>query len=258
VRGIAEELPCVDTSGKISRHQVLDLDLLLEPRTDYVFDIEVVGEPQVMPDGSVSPLFRRPFTTSRYRDAGELAAAVAAAKPTEGPAEAAAVTSLESLAAGPGPVSSAALDAALLQAGLRPVVDVTEPVIDVLWVSAGGVLQPRILVLRTPEPLVRTRRQPQLTAPPGAPRLQREVITLQDQPYLEVVATPGVVGAPTLHVVSEPGLSVVLVVVDSGRGTPIELTLREHDNPFLGEGTAVIDMSLLSLTFDAPTWEVVG
>jgi len=128
----------------------------------------------------------------------------------------------------------------------------------VLWVEIGGMLQPRILVIRTPEPLVRTRREPDTYEPPGVPRLQRKVITLQDKPYLEVVQTPGVSGAPATSIVSQAGLNTVVLVVDGGRRAPIDLTLREHGNVFLGEVAGYTDIELLSVTLDAATWQVVS
>ncbi len=257
MRGISAGLACIDVSGQVTRQQVVDMPLLLEPRTDYVFDIEFVNPPPVPPGGSFSPLFRRSFTTSRYRSWDEMAAAVSIANVIESPADAAAVAGLEGLLAAPSPVSASALDAALRQAGLRPVVDVTDPVVELLWVNDGGTLQPRILVIRTPEPLVRTRQEPDQYEPPGVPRLQRKVITLQDKPYLEIVPTPGIAGAASLSIVEQPGMNTVVVVVDAGRGKPIDLTLRRHGNVFLGEPAGMTDTPLFAVTFDAATWEVV-
>jgi hypothetical protein len=243
-------LKCVADFGVTSRQTVIDLNLLLEPRTDYVFDIEPADAPPAPAGGAARPLFRRAFTTSRYHDPQEMCADVRAAAVREFPATAADVTGLEALVTQPGPVAGATLDAALRQAGLRPVLEVTDPEVEVLWVPGVGGLQPRILVLRTPEPLVRARRQPEQYEPPGQPRLGRKVIRLVDKPYLEVVG-----GAGT-HIVSQPGRNTVVVVVDQGRDKPIGLSLREHDNPFLGEGSAVADTELLALHMDAATWEV--
>ena len=256
MRTIVDGLPCIDASGSVSRHEIVDLDLLLEPRTDYVFDIELVNQPAPPPGSSVSPLFRRPFTTSRYRTWDEMAASVAAAFLVESPAEASAIAGLEAFVGATGPISASALDAALRQAGLRPVVEVRDPAVELLWVNQGGTLQPRILVIRTPEPLIRTRQEPDQYDPPDPARLQRKVITLQDKPYLDVVATPGVAGAPTLHIVGQPGMNTVIVVVDTGRGAPIDLSLRRHGNAFLGEATGTTDNPLFAVTLDAATWEV--
>lgn len=258
IRDIIKDAPCIDSGGDISRQTVLDLDLVLEPRTDYVFDIEPVDAPVPPVDSSVTPLFRRSFTTSRYQDATAMCAAVKGARAHEFRAAAADVTDLEALVSAPGPMSGAALDAALRKAGLRPVLEVTDPEIEVLWVLGAGGLQPRIFVIRTPEPLVRTRREPEEYEPPGQPRLQRKIIRLVDKPYLEVVQTPGVPGAPVMHIVSQPALNTVIVVVDAGRDTPIDLSLRRHDNAFLGEGSGVADVSLLEMRLDAATWEVAS
>ncbi|OCB55639.1 hypothetical protein A5722_16965 [Mycobacterium vulneris] len=257
IRTVLDDKPCINTTGEVSRHQIIDMDLLLEPRTDYIFDIEPVNPPAPPAGTSVSPLLRRAFTTSRYRNPDEMAAAAAAANLTEAPADAAAVAGLEALV-GQDTVSPAQLDAALRTAGLKPVVDVPNPVVDLLWVTSGGTLQPRILVIRTPEPLVRTRRQPDTYDDPSVPRLQRSVIQLVDKPFLEVVPTTGIAGAPTLHIVSQPGMNTVVVVIDNGRGQPIDLSLRRYPNPFLGEPTtAPDDMPLFAVTLDAATWEVI-
>ena len=52
-------------------------------------------------------------------------------------------------------------------------------------------------------------------------------------------------------------MNTVVVVVDSGRGAPIDLTLRRHGNLFLGESGVAEDASLFAVTMDAATWEVV-
>jgi hypothetical protein len=135
------------------------------------------------------------------------------------------------------------------------VVDVQDPEVEILWVpGSGGVHQPRVLVIRTPEPLVRTRRQPVDYEPPGQPRLGRKAIRLADRPYLEIIPAPG---GPNLHILSQPGLGVVIVIVDDGRGKPLGLELREHRNPFLGEaGPDPKPCRLLNLQLDAAIWEV--
>ena len=142
------------------------------------------------------------------------------------------------------------------KAGLRPLVEVSDPQIEVLWVPDGGSLQPRILVLRTPEPLVRVRKEPLQYPPLGQPRLQREVITLVDKPYLEVVQTPGIAAAPAMKVISQPGLNLVVVIIDGGRNKPLALSVRRHDNALLGEGSGSSDIGLFNMTLDAALWEV--
>jgi hypothetical protein len=94
---------------------------------------------------------------------------------------------------------------------------------------------------------------------PGADRRcrSRSVITLQDKPYLEIVPTPGLMGAAPLHLVTEPGRNTAVAIVDAGRGLPIGLSLRRHGNAFLGEPAAISDAPLFTVTLDAPTWEVV-
>lgn len=256
IRDVLADQPCINASGVVTRHTIVDLNLLLTPRTDFILDIERVNTPAPPAGQLATPLFRRFFATSRYADAEEMCADVSSAQVTEMPASASDIGDLAALV-GAATLSPAAMDAALRKAGLRPVVDVTDPEVEILWTAEGGALQPRILVLRTPEPLVRMRKELLQYAPPGQPRLQREVMTLVDKPHLQVIPTPGVAGAPTMQVISQPGLNLVVVVIDAGRGKPIALSVRRHDNPLLGEGSGSSDIQLLNMTLNAAMWEVI-
>lgn len=256
IRDVLVDQPCINASGDVTRQTIVDLNLLLVPRTDFILDIEDANAPAPAAGTLATPLFRRFFATSRYADAEEMCADVSSSQVTEMPATAADIADLVALVGAPAPRSPAAIDAALRKAGLRPVVDVTDPEIEILWVPEGGAQQPRVIVLRTPEPLVRVRKELLQYAPPGQPRLQREVMTLVDKPYLEVVQTPGVAGAPTMQVISQPGLNLVVVVIDAGRNKPIALSVRRHDNPLLGEGSGSSDINLLKVTLDAAMWEL--
>ncbi|MEU6076034.1 hypothetical protein [Micromonospora sp. NPDC047074] len=248
--------PCVDSSGSKVRHQILDVNLLLQPRTDYILDIEVKDAPPPVPGTLARPLFRRNFSTSRYADEAQMCADVVSSRVTESPADAVAIAGLVALAA-PGALNPAALDSALRAAGLRPVVNVEGPEVEVLWTAIGGVQQPRVLVIRTPEPLLRTRAQPENYSPPGNDRLYREVIRMAPKPYLDIVATPGAAGAAAIAVVGQPGMSTILVLVEDGRGKPISLSLRRFSAAILGESNTTTDHALLSLNFDGPSWELV-
>ncbi|WP_428411628.1 hypothetical protein [Pararhizobium sp.] len=254
-RNVLAEQPCVDTSGEITRHTIVDLDLLLEPLTDYILDVEPVEAPPREPGQPARPMFRRSFVTSRYANPEEMCASVGQARFTEFPAGD--IAALEALSNAQAPLSRSQIDEALRVAGLRPVLDVTAPEVEVLWSANGGTLQPRIVVLRTPEPLVRTRKQPVNIQPPGQPRLQREVIVMEDQPYLEVVASTDVTGAAGLTIISQPGFNVVIMLVTEGRGRPISISLRRHDSAFLGEVEGTSDVGLITMTLDAAIWEVV-
>lgn len=246
--------PCIADAGDKVRHQIVDVNLLMQPMTDYVLDIQDKNAPPPV-DGIARPLFRRNFATSRYHDEASMCADVTGSRVSDHPMEAAAAASLVGLAA-PGALSPAALDAALRGAGLRPVVDVDVPEVEVLWTPEGGVQQPRVMVIRTPEPLLRTRMQPENYSPPGNDRLYREVVQMSPKPYLDVVATPGVPNAAPTTVVGQPGMSTILVLIDGGRGKPISLTLRRYPVAILGEGTLNTDFALMSLRFDGPSWEL--
>jgi hypothetical protein len=254
---LGDRTPCVPLTGDISRHTKLDLNLLLEPRTEYTFDIEPQNAPAPPPGSSTTPLFRRSFSTSRYRDAVAMCADVASSPVRQAPASAAAVAELVALASAPGPLAGSSLDAALRTAGLRPVTDVEEPEVEVLWTPDGGALQPRVVVLRTPEPLVRLRRRPVDYEPPGQPRLGRKVARLELRPFLEIIATPGNASAPVLRQISAPNLGTVVFILDEARGKTLDLSLRRHNDPFLDTAGAPVDIALLRLVLQSAPWEVV-
>ncbi|WP_412066278.1 cadherin-like beta sandwich domain-containing protein [Rhizobium sp. SYY.PMSO] len=254
-RDVLADKPCVDTLGAVTRHTIVDLNLLLEPVTDYILDVEPVDSPQPEPRQPARPMFRRSFVTSRYANPEEMCASVGQARFTELPAGD--ISAIEALAGAPAPLSRSQIDDALGTAGLRPVLDVASPEVEVMWSGSGGTQQPRVLVLRTPEPLVRTRKQPVNIEPPGQPRLQREVIVMEDRPYLEVVASADVPGSAGLTIISQPGLNVVIALVAEGRGKPISLSLRRHDSAFLGEVEGTSDIDLFTMTLQAAIWEVV-
>lgn len=254
--GLLRDAPCIETSGQISRHVKLDLDLLLEPRTDFVFDIDVVGKPPPAPGVAATPMFRRKFTTSRYRALDEMCAAAAAAKVNHvRPAPDADLDPLKALLTAPGALSAGQLDAALRAARLEPATPVDAPTVDIVWEAIAGVSQPNIVVLRTPEPLIRMRRTPVDVEPAGQPRLGRKISRLELRPFLEIVATPGVAGAAAIQAVGAPHIGIALVFPDSARGKVVDLSIRRHDDPFLDSSAGAIDVELLHLRLTSAPWE---
>lgn len=251
-RNVLERQPCIETSGSAIRHTIADLNLLLEPYTEFVLDIEPVNAAPP-PAGEIArPLFRRPFTTSRYANAEAMCAAARVADLTEIPAGD--ISAILALAGAPAPLSRSQIDDALRSAGLRPLVDTQEPELEIVWGAVGGLQQPRILIVRTPEPLMRTRKMPTTIEPPGQPRLQREVVSMQDAVHLEVVPGPG---AAAMTLLAQPGLNIVIALIEQGRGKPISLKLRRHHSAFYGEGDSVADIDLIDLKLDAAIWELV-
>jgi hypothetical protein len=246
---------CIDTSGEISRHTKLDLNLLLEPMTEYIFDIELKNTPAPPPNSTVTPLFRRNFKTSRYRDAVEMCAAVAAASVRQAPTTDGEIVGLIALAGAPGKLSASALDDALRAAGLEPATPVTTPIADLLWLPDVGGLQPRVLVLRTPEPLTRTRRTPTDYEPPGQPRLDRKITRLEDSTYLKVVTTSGNPNPASFQMITAPGMGTIVFLITSGRGKTLDLSLRVEKDPFLDDSSGNSNIELLKLNFASAPWE---
>lgn len=261
IRGVLcpDAQPCIELSGETIRHTQVHLPLHLEPMTDYVFDIEPTGTTAPPAGTSATPLFRRKFTTSRYAGVPEMCAAVQAAEVRQSPSDATAISDLVALATAATPMAARALDDALRRAGLDPATPVDLPRVEVLWVPDAIGVQPRVIVIRTPEPLVRIRRTPVDYEPPGQPRLDRKVTRLEHRPFLDVIPTPAPAAGPnpTMRVKHAEGGGVLVVVVDQGRGTTVDLTVRRSNDPFLDQVPGVVDSQLLALSFASAPWELL-
>jgi large repetitive protein len=156
------DAPCADFDPDANRHGRITLPFFLDPLTDYVVDIEMLGSGGaiVRPSpraGEVGqrPLFRHAFTTSRYRSRAEMAEAVRLSLPVERT-----VADPADLTALPDEVGDAELDLALDAAGLEVTGRPASPRVTVLWREAPGA-DPVGLLIETPEPLWRSRLEPQ-------------------------------------------------------------------------------------------------
>jgi hypothetical protein len=211
----------------------------------YSLDVETVPRPIRDPDDRrpYAPLYRRSFTTSRFRNAAALARDVLTTKLRHRYLP-------RAVALTPGVMSDQALEAALLAAGdeARPAAD--RAGVTLYWPAAG----PRVLLVDAAEPLWRDRSEPRLEVVPG-----------QDDPaYMQVL--PSRVTA--LEIVDASVTPVVDFFVRSPAGTRTFVVLRpiasavtlrlELHRPAstlfaIAEETAL----LVELPIDAqPPWEV--
>jgi hypothetical protein len=255
VRESLSDKQCVATSGDYSRHNKLTLNLLLEPRTDYIFDIQAKGAPDPPPGSSVTPLFRRKFTTGRYKNAEDMCAHVAGARVDQRPASVADIAALVALGAAPGPLAGSAVDDALRAAGLRPTSQVDFPETELLWVAEAGGLQPRVVIVRTPEPLIRVRSTPVDHKIENQPRLQTKVTRLEPVTHLDVVATAGNPNAPAMQLVGAAGFGTLIILLTAARGKTLDLSLRRRSDPYLDGTAAVVDIELLRIDLRSAPWE---
>ena len=168
-------LPCIDADPDSDNHSRATLPFDLDPRTDYVLDVEALlpngTRPPVSPlpgEVGVRPMYRRGFTTGRYATRAAFAedVRIAATRSRAVPTPAA-LTGLPD-----GTVSDEAFDAALQQAGLTPDGAVDEPFVSTLW-SADGPAVPIAVLVQTPEPMWRSRLEPTPEYDAGAEHIVR-------------------------------------------------------------------------------------
>lgn len=162
VRRRLGDRPCADLDPDSSGHGRTVLGFSLDPVTDYVVDLEaiddadrVVAPPTLPGEVGTRPRARQRLTTSRYANREALAHDVSIARTVSlRLADATALTDLD------GTVTDDAFDRALLDAGLelRPRPD--RPETWKLW-SPDDTAVAVAIYLETPEPLWRTRREPE-------------------------------------------------------------------------------------------------
>ena len=159
---VAEDgLGCVDSDGGGTNVYTVTLEYDFEPLTDYLVDVHSV----VKGTGADAILVHRVgFTTSRFRDTGDLAALTTGAS-----IEHRAVTDISAFSALSDQPSGAAVDDALQQVGLGVDAVPDWPRTRVLW-STAAIPQPLAVIIEGSEPLWRTRTVPTwVTAPADAP-----------------------------------------------------------------------------------------
>ncbi|WP_394847004.1 hypothetical protein LZC95_05995 [Pendulispora brunnea] len=161
VRRLIGNKTCGSFDPNANRHGRVTLPFKLDPLTDYVVDVEALtnagapAPPSTRPDDlGRRPLFRHSFTTSRYRNRGELAESVRLALPVPRTVQNPAL--IRALAE---QLGDEAFDRALHEAGLEVTSRPDDARVTVLW-SQDAVAQPVAVLIETPEPLWRTRTEP--------------------------------------------------------------------------------------------------
>jgi hypothetical protein len=232
-----------------------DLNLLLDPLTDYVFDIEAEpGLPQE-PNQPSRPLYRRSFTTSRYKSLEEMIAAISSAplrhrrlanpKPL--------VDLAVPAGAGPQAVRELDFEMALRQSGWGDLRPPDAPEVTIIWDDQSPP-QPAAVLLNLPEPLWRWRQTPEKHIDPADP-LKTETYMMKRQPWLELAEA----GGPVVRrfVFTSGGGRSLVVMQANARGANLSLVVRRSRTKLLDGSDGLDSLPLRSLSLTEAPWESV-
>jgi hypothetical protein len=247
--GAVSGQPCIDRGAVFFGHQRSTLTIALDPLTEYILDIQV-GQPAAPP---TYPLFRRRFSTSRYKSFQALAQDVA-----QTPVRHRRVANSAPLAALAAEVADRELEDALRAVRWGELTRPAVPRVTVIWRDPAAPSQhssPAAVLLETPEPLWRRRDSPEeVTDANGTRRYQ-----LRPWQWLGVVETPPGDPIATRFVQTTDGAR-TLVILDQSvatSGGTLSLGLRRTHHPLFEGDSALATESLcaIALTAAAP-WEV--
>ena len=235
---------------QLTRHGRATLSLPLDPLTSYIFDIEQTPPPAPPPNEPILPLFRRSFTTSRYRDIAALATDVAASKLEHRRIAAGMATPLTSLAATPTDVQ---LEQALRDAGLGALKAAIVPRVFVIWQDDSPHSQPVAVLIDTPEPLWRQRLTPTKMPNDSDPEFYWD---LQLQTWLQPVEVPDAGGPIVNRFVRSPGGGRTLVLLNPAvLGRTLHLSLQKNLNSLLDRETSFAPVSMITVYLPIAPWE---
>jgi hypothetical protein len=251
MREVLADEPCVNLADETDRHEQVAIPLQLEPLTDYILDIEAepaAGDP-------AHPLFRRHFTTSRYRDVPALAAAVAGSAPRH--RRLADIAPLAALGGGAAGMLTLVRDLDI-ESALRAVRwgDLSRPAapqVTAIWQDGppGQPAQPVAVLLETPEALWRWRDVPaEATDAYG-----RRRYVLQPAPWLEVAETPTPAPVAAGFVSSAGGGRTLVLLQPNARGATLHLLLKRIHHPLFEGDSAVHTATLATVSLAAAPWE---
>ena len=250
LRDLAAALPCVNRNAQTAAHEIVTLNLQLEPRTEYILDLEarpLDGDPS-------QPMFRRNFATSRYADlaafAAELSGTPLGHRALTDPAP------LVNLGAAGGLV--AAITDIEFETALRAVrwgdlKRSTAPRITVIW-NTGAAPQPVAIYLEATEPFWRFHGIPEwVPAPADAPDDARRT-ELVPHPWLEFVETAG-----ASHIArflrSTDGARTLALLKPGSRGGSAGISFRRTGHPlFEGHSNSTLVTAATIALIRAP-WE---
>ncbi len=246
-------LACVNVDGDATDVYTTMLKYDFEPLTDYLVDVHSV----VKGTGADPILVHRVgFTTSRFRDTGDLAALTSGAS-----IEHCAVADVSAFAALTDEPSGAAVDGAMQQVGLGVDAVPDWPRTRVLW-SASAVPQPLAVIIEGSEPLWRTRTVPTwVPAPPDAPDPSHGYWAGRAGEWLQLRAdtTPPAAGdlprATVQRIIRGPGGTRAIAILGPGaRGCEARFTLVHRE--VMPSSTTETPTVAIRADLQAAPWEV--
>ncbi|GAB4539781.1 MAG: hypothetical protein Kow0063_28910 [Anaerolineae bacterium] len=252
------DLDCVPAAHERRlAHERMDLSLLLDPLTDYVFDIEAKPGINPPPGQPSQPLFRRGFSTSRYQNLGEMMSAIAAAPLRHRcPADPQKLVDLAALSEEPAAaVRELDLEAALLASGWGGLEPAQEPRVTIIWGDAqdqGSPPKALGLLLDLPEPLWRWRLVPQKVIDASDPN-RGERYELRREAWLELVEMAP--GGLVRHFLYTPGGGRTLVIFQPEvPAAELKLGIRKNFNETLDSTAEKDPLPLRTISIGQPPW----
>ena len=252
MRQILSGQECVTEVNDNNRHDLIQLTLELDPLTNYVLDITT----DTNSPASTPPMFRRSFSTSRYKSASALADSVKNATPHHRFLED--VSPLVKLSSDhPGAtaiqVAIGHWEMALRSAQWGDLGPITQSQVSVIWQDggAGEPPQPAAVLIGTTQPLWRQRQTPIEVRDKD----QVKRFILQPATFLEV-ADSSASGPLAARFISSPGGGRTLVLLAAGaRGRELKLTLNRHQDPLFELNSNIEPAALLDVSLAAAHWE---
>jgi hypothetical protein len=230
--GIAQQLSCLGGSISQYQNQKFTAPVTLRPLMGYTFDLVTSSTANTSgsPNQSITPLFRRTFSTGRYENMTALGAAfrgknvVVTHRPL--------TTALSFPASGGAQVfTDAEIELAFLQAGEEALAAPSANSIVFYWLASQGGYVPHAILIDAIEPLWRSRSVPGFTTPiPTDPSFK--IVTIQTETSVEVREAPGTSGNTSIgSFIVSPGGARTVAMFKAGfsppaAGTPVTLQLH--------------------------------
>jgi large repetitive protein len=249
---IPEGLPCIDADAATPLHFAGTVPVPLEPYTDYVLELGVT--PPLPGEDAAQlqrPMFRRAFSTGRYPSWQALGTAVHASRIDYGHLADAGLFADAFQGLGD-EVAADRFEAAMRDAEMGAMQPPAAPRVRVIW-GPGDAPQPVAVLIDTPEPLWRSRLEPQEKQPDPNP-LGLTRWALLPTPWLEPVETS--VGVVQRFVRDTSGARTLVLLNAGQRGKTLELKLRRHVRELVDNAaTATLHANLLSAPLLRAPWE---
>ncbi|RWP30700.1 hypothetical protein [Mesorhizobium sp.] len=245
IRDALVEQPCINLEFVNNRHEIVTINLELEPTTGYTLDMEARPNGGDAAPVELYPLLRRSFRTSRYADAQDFANDLRAREPKHRHLQD--VSALLNLPSGA--IADLALETALRAVGWGELGRATAPRKTVIWTGAAGIPAQAVAVLvESPERHWRYRPVPEERIHAGV-----RSYVLGAQQWLDVIdqSDPQTVGR-LVH--TTDGARTLAILHPNARGKVLHLALRRTHHP-LYEGDAARWASTFTSFYLTPPWE---